>query len=558
VRRLTIWTLIAAAAVSVFLFVLAPSRPRAVSTVGWEDLSARTVAGAYHVHTTRSDGHGDKAEVAAAAARAGLKFVILTDHGDGTRPPDPPEYVNGVLVLDAVEISTDEGHYVALDMPRAPYPLGGAGEAVVEDVRRLGGFGIAAHPDSPKPGLRWTDTTSPIDGIEWLNADSEWRDEGRGRLMRAGVTYFFRSAGSLATLLDRPSTLERWDRLLRARRVVALAASDAHGGAGRRDEDQSRTFFSTIGIPGYEASFRELSIRAVLERPLSGNAGEDARAVYGAIRKGSVFSVIDALASPALLDFHAVPSGATVTLQAAATVPASGDFTVLRDGQRVVVASGAPSHSAPLRHEVPAASGTYRVEVQLPGAPGEPPVPWLVSNPIYIGPVADATAAAIPPAGGSHRAGSQGAGSQVAGIAPFPWRIEKDAASSAILRTSDTAVELQYRLAEGARNNQFVALATDVGGQAFSAIDLRLVSDRPARVAVQVRSTDGRRWGSSFYVDPGGQLIHAAIDRMRPVGNVGSLPPRKDMTSILIVVDLTNAAPGRAGTLTVASSALIQ
>ena len=112
--------------------------------------------------------------------------------------------MNGVLVLDGVEISTDDGHYVALDMPRAPYPLSGTGEAVVEDVRRLGGFGIAAHPDSPRAALRWTDTRAPIDGIEWINADSEWRDEPRRRLARAGVTYFVRPAGSLATLLDRP------------------------------------------------------------------------------------------------------------------------------------------------------------------------------------------------------------------------------------------------------------------------------------------------------------------------------------------------------------------
>src|SRR4029453_19340395 len=98
------WTLIAIAAVSVFVFLLAPPSPVRVDTSGWDALAARTVAGAYHVHTTRSDGHGDKAAVAAPAGRAGLTFVILTDHGDATRPPDPPEYVNGVLMLDAVEI----------------------------------------------------------------------------------------------------------------------------------------------------------------------------------------------------------------------------------------------------------------------------------------------------------------------------------------------------------------------------------------------------------------------------------------------------------------------
>ena len=186
-------TLVALAAAGVVLFALTlPSAPARVESWHDGDLAARTVSGAYHIHTTRSDGLGDKASVAAAARRAGLAFAILTDHGDGTRPPDPPAYIDGVLVLDAVEISTDEGHYVALDMPRAPYPLGGASDAVIEDVRRLGGFGIAAHPDSPKPALRWTNERGLVNGLEWLNTDSEWRKDSRARLVRAGLAYFFR------------------------------------------------------------------------------------------------------------------------------------------------------------------------------------------------------------------------------------------------------------------------------------------------------------------------------------------------------------------------------
>src|SRR5688572_20862656 len=167
-RQSAMWTLAAVIAASVVLVALVPPKPLVLDIAAWSDLAARTVSGAYHVHTTRSDGHGDKAAVAAAAARAGVKFVILTDHGDGTRPPDPPAYLNGVLMLDGVEISTDEGHYVAFDMARAPYPLGGGSDAVVEDVARLGGFGVAAHPDSAKASLRWT-SSAPIDGIEWLN-----------------------------------------------------------------------------------------------------------------------------------------------------------------------------------------------------------------------------------------------------------------------------------------------------------------------------------------------------------------------------------------------------
>ena len=46
------------------------------------------------------------------------KFVVFTDHGDATRTPDPPAYRSGVLCLDGVEISTNGGHYIALDLPR--------------------------------------------------------------------------------------------------------------------------------------------------------------------------------------------------------------------------------------------------------------------------------------------------------------------------------------------------------------------------------------------------------------------------------------------------------
>jgi hypothetical protein len=263
--------------------------------------------------------------------------------------------------------------------------------------------------------------------------------------------------------------------------------------------------------------------------------------VYGAIRKGSVFTAIDAVAGPALLDFHAVPSGATVTLLARATVPAHGALVLLGPSGELARSEGE------IRHEVPAdRPGAYRVEVRLPGAPGEPAVPWLVSNAIRIG----STEASANPAA---EAGSQ-AGAKP--IAPFPWRIEKDAASSAIVRTSATATELEYKLADGARNNQFVALATDLRDQVFTAIDLDLATDRPARVWVQVRTEDGLRWGRSFYVDPAGTAVHASLSAFKGIGFSAAPPSGPGVRSILVVVDLTNAAPGRSGRLTVRSSAL--
>ena len=331
-------------------FVVPPAPPRLESSA-WADIASHTVAGAYHVHSSRSDGAADKPAIASAAARAGLRFLILTDHGDATRPPDPPAYFDGVLCLDAVEISTDDGHYVALDMPRSPYPLGGAAAAVVEDVARLGGFGIAAHPDSPRDSLRWTDADSPIDGIEWLNGDSEWRDDSRIRLWRAAAGYLFRPGPALTMLLDRPATLYRWDHLTASRRVVGLAGLDAHGGIGRRAEDGNRS--NIPGIPSYVASFNSFSLKVELERPWSGDAGADAKALFAAIRAGRVYSVIDGIARNGVLDFHAetatgqsipmggeLPSGTTATLVARALMPASGEIVLIHDGHAIATAAG--------------------------------------------------------------------------------------------------------------------------------------------------------------------------------------------------------------------------
>jgi hypothetical protein len=550
-RRLLRWTLIALAVSVFFLWWATPPGPLRVDASGWDDLARRTIAGAYHIHTTRSDGYGDRTQVAAAAARAGLQFIILTDHGDATRPPDLPAYINHVLVLDGVEISSNDGHYVAIDMPRAPYPLGGSGDAVVEDVRRLGGFGIIAHPDSPKSALRWMGTAAP-DGVEWLNLDSEWRDETRAQLLRAGIGYLLRQGPALASILDRPSTLDvRWPALLARRRTVALAAADAHGGVGRREEDPGRSLWGSVGIPSYDASFRAFTNRVVLPRPLSGDAALDARAMFAAIRAGNVFSAIDGLAAPALLQFTveagsqkgemgaSVPEGSDATLVVRAPVPADSEISLVRDGHTVTSSRGSE-----LRYALTEGKGAYRAEIAVPRAPGQPAVPWIVSNAIYFG-----------EPGGEVRQAASPSAPILGTIAPFPWRIEKDPSSSAMLRTGATDATLEFKLGDGPRRSQFVALATDLQPP-LSAIDMSLSGDRPMRVWVQLRATDGARWGRSYYVDPAGSLLHVPVSALAPIGSTSG--PVRDATSLLLVIDLTNAQPGRTGVLRVLSSALIR
>src|SRR3954465_4967681 len=112
----------AAFAAAVAVFVLLTIQPRRLILPPPAD---GTLAGVIHIHTNRSDGLSGPDDIAAAAARAGLKFVVFTDHDDATRRPDPPQNRPGVPCIDGVEISTSGGHYIAIDMPASPYPLAG-------------------------------------------------------------------------------------------------------------------------------------------------------------------------------------------------------------------------------------------------------------------------------------------------------------------------------------------------------------------------------------------------------------------------------------------------
>jgi hypothetical protein len=508
-RRLILTVAVLVAAAVIFLLSTLPPKPFEIPLdVVDSDLLGRTMRGAYHVHTTRSDGAGDRDAVAAAAARAGLQFVIFTEHGDGTRPPAPPAYLDGVLCLDGVEISTNGGHYVAIDLPATPYPLAGEAAAVVEDVARFGGFGFAAHPDHPRPHLGWSDWSAPVDGLEWVNLDSAWRDEGMGALARVPFDYLLRPSPAIASILDRPVlTLNRWDGLERTRPVVGMAAVDAHGSGRRKGEGRA----ARIGIgPGYEASFRTISNRVLLARPPSGDAASDARLVLDAIRAGHVYSVVDAIAGDVVLRLR----------------PGDGAFEL---------ASPLPAGARPA---LISSEDRSRLEVLFDGAPGTPPIPWVVSN--WSGRPTIPPVPALPESFSAQ---------------PFrrssPWRVEKDPASSGQVSAAGEAATLHYVLAEG-RTSQYVAAAADLApSQPYRTLLFDAQAVRPMRVSVQLRFPDGERWVKSVFLDPQDREVVVRVGEMVAAGPPRPLPSVVTAESVLLVVDLVNSKPGDSGSFTV-------
>lgn len=512
------------------------------------------IAGVSHIHTSRSDGTGTPDEVAEAASRAGLQFVVLTDHGDGSRQSDPPQYRHGILCLDAVEISTTGGHYIGIDMARAPYPLGGEARDVVEDVARLGGFGIVAHPDSPKSDLRWREWTAPFDAMEWLNADTEWRDESASRLARAMTTYALRPVETLVSLIERPdATLGRWDVLTQRRPVVGLSGNDAHAGIGlgREPGDPYRNRV-LLRLPSYEMSFSAFSIRVELKRPLTGEARADAAVLLEALRGGRLYSVMAGLAGPPGFDFVArsgsrqarqgdslEPEG-PLSVAVRSNAPPGSSVALFRNGQMIAEQPGAT-----LQHELPAARGVLRVEVRLNRGGGSPPVPWIVSNPIYVSPLA------VPP---QPRAIAEETTRLDEPGAERSWHIEHRSGSDGTLeRAGDGPVAVRYGLRATTSEPQFVAVVLPEGARLklFDRLSLRASADKPMRLSIQLRKPDGaqgQRWHRSIYVDQTPRDVTVPWNDMTPVGRTDTFrPDLARIEDLLFVVDTTNTAPGERG-----------
>ena len=152
--------------------------------------------GAIHIHTKLSDGTGDINSISKAAKKAGLNWIIITDHNNF----DIKEgFYNGVCVIKGEEISPcSSNHYIALDIKNLINPSDDT-QKFVDEVRAQGGFGFAAHPDeadnrkNKAHPIKWTDKTIVPDGIEIWNWFSDWADNyDETNIFKIAYSYFFR------------------------------------------------------------------------------------------------------------------------------------------------------------------------------------------------------------------------------------------------------------------------------------------------------------------------------------------------------------------------------
>jgi hypothetical protein len=367
---------------------------------GWRDL-----AGAVHVHSTYSDGAGDVPTVMEAARKAGMDWVLLTDHNSHQPKRDGwEEKYAGTppLLLIGTEVTVEYGAFLlALDLPpeweTAP---GQKPQTVVNDVLARGGLPLVSLPfDVKHPWRDWNVTGCA--GLEVINLSTVARRH-INLFSAAWLVPLYRRKGALAALralVTRPDqSLATWDRLTSGGRpFVGVAALDAHAlmKIGREK----------YPLPSYEDSFRACCTH-VLVKGMWDEATADARraAIYESLRAGCCYLSYDCLGDPKGFSFTAVPDkgegagarmGETVSLRSgawwlwASLPPAKGQKTLVRllhDGRVVAAGEGGVSFCA-------TRPGAYRVEVfrvagHAWGWYGNAR-PWIFSNPIYVGPEGD-------------------------------------------------------------------------------------------------------------------------------------------------------------------------
>jgi hypothetical protein len=218
----------------------------------------------------------------------------------------------------------------------------------------------------------------------------------------------------------------------------------------------------------------------------------------------------------------------------------------------VLVRDGTPHTTADgptLRLKVPAERGVYRAEIHLPAAPGEPPVPWLVANPIYVG--------YQPQQGEPTRPSANTFAARSEDTRAAEWKAEASPRSKAALDAAraigGTQLSLRWGLGGTISESPFAALTMPAGRDIgdYDRLMFTARADQPMRVSVQVRAPtggDGERWHRSVYLDEMARPITIFFDEMTPRGPTSTRSPNlAAVDTVMFVVDTVNTKPGASG-----------
>jgi hypothetical protein len=538
------------AAVLFAVWPVAAHRPAAVVRSITSGGDSWHVSGVVHVHSRASDdASGTLDDIARAARRAGLDFVVVTDHNTEDSL-GPPRYRDGVLMIGGLEKSTDAGHLLVLGLHELPFRLDGDPAAVVRDVMDLGGFVVVAHPTSGHAERRWTGDLRGISGIEFVSLGDAETWTGGPHVVLAAARYGLDPQGALFSRLRIPrAAFAPFDRENARRPIAGILGSDAHG-----------------GLPSHDQVFRLARQHLVLDAPLTGDAIADETAVLHALREGRGYAAFDGLADASEFRFQAT-SGASqaviggalaldgsADLVAEASAPLGTTLVLLRDGLEV-------ARGTSLRHTTSSA-GSYRVEAYLDPerVPGRGVIPWIVSNPIDVYPreVLDARArgseetpsldAALPDGGRTLDDFESPA------LAPA-WQVDRSPDSDGHLTRDDGGLRFDFRLGPGRTSHVSFCAFEPRDLAAAQALAFRVRADRRLRFDVQVRVADAtaapgvRVFRRSVRAETEWRRTGVGLHDLKSYDALARVPDLAQVTGLYFHIDAAHLAAGSTGTL---------
>lgn len=347
--------------------------------------------GNLHLHSTYSDGNATYPDLARAAVKAGLDFLVVTDHNIWPQGMDGYRHLGDskVLVLAGEEVHDpglhpQKNHLLVFEVGKELAPLAPNPQRLIDVIRQSGGLSFIAHPNDPpgpainEPGLTWDDwDVQGYTGIEIWNYMSEFKGLLTSRWKAIWHAY---QPLQVATGPD-TATIDHWDRLLKdGKRIVALGGSDAHA------------IRASLGplkrvIYPYEFMFKTVNTHVLLDDPLAGNVQQDRQRLFDAIRAGRCFVGYDLPHPTRGFRFSAQADNATavmgdeitprlsVTLQIRA--PLRCKLRLVHDGE--VLREWLDTETAVLTVNRP---GAYRAEAHIYFKGRERA--WIFSNPIYV------------------------------------------------------------------------------------------------------------------------------------------------------------------------------
>ncbi len=167
-----------------------------------------------HLHTVYSDGKRTPEEVAAGARAARLDFMISTDHNTpASHGVWGPLAGNDLLILTGEEVTTRNGHYLALGLEPGEwidwrYRARDKGfEQEAQRIHASGGIVVPAHPYCPYVACRWKFGYDDADAVEVWTGPWTLDDESSVNTWDSMLAHSVRTGG-------------RW--------LPAMGNSDAH------------------------------------------------------------------------------------------------------------------------------------------------------------------------------------------------------------------------------------------------------------------------------------------------------------------------------------------